>query len=108
MMATKRKQTLCGLNVLHGGSNDEQACKPFNFAVLALAERAIHLRLDLTAPHDKDGWVFAQCGGCDHFAAHDADWGICINPASPNFGKMTSEHTGCDKHSHFEKLNDAN
>lgn len=31
-------------------------------------------------------------GGCRHFHAMDADWGVCCNPESPRAGLLTWEH----------------
>jgi hypothetical protein len=46
----------------------------------------------------------AQCGGCDWFAAFDADYGLCFNPESPNEGRVTFEHGGCIQHSFIQEL----
>ena len=43
-----------------------------------------------------------QCGGCRFFAALDADWGLCCNPASQMDGKVTFEHGGCVQHSYVQ------
>ena len=43
-----------------------------------------------------------QCGGCRFFAAFDADFGLCANPASWFDGRVTFEHGGCLKHSKVE------
>lgn len=93
---------LCGLTVEHGGWSGNKACKPFLKKELKIASDEIFKRLHDSSPKDDGGWVFSQCGGCDHFAAHDADWGICISQESENFGKMVFEHVGCVHHSHFD------
>ena len=45
-----------------------------------------------------------QCGGCQWFAALDADYGLCFNQDSPNEGRITHEHGGCIYHSFIQKL----
>ena len=45
-----------------------------------------------------------QCGGCQWFAALDADYGLCFNQDSPNEGRITFEHGGCIYHSFIQKL----
>lgn len=40
-----------------------------------------------------------QCGGCKHFAAFGADFGVCCNAGSKCDGRIVFEHGGCEQHS---------
>lgn len=40
-----------------------------------------------------------QCGGCKHFAAFGADFGVCCNSQSERDGMIVFEHGGCKVHS---------
>ena len=70
---------------------------------LKTAERRWVERLYATSPTDDHNWIEHQCGGCRFFGALDGDWGLCVNAASPNDGRLTFEHTGCEAHSYFEE-----
>lgn len=48
------------------------------------------------------GFINDQCGGCRYFGAFDSDYGVCCNAASPNDGRITFEHGGCEGHSVLE------
>lgn len=49
-------------------------------------------------------YIVAQCGGCKWFGALNADWGFCMNAASPLDGRVVFEHGGCAEHSELSRI----
>ena len=68
-------------------------------AEVEAAEKRWALRAYAVGKPDEHGWVEHQCGGCRFMGALDADWGLCLNPASPQDGCVVFEHGGCPMHS---------
>src|SRR5689334_24009974 len=100
-----KPKTLFGLEVERGGWYGERmkwyTQKQLDDLRKKLVERASETALREPPHPDDKGYqhIYAQCGGCMHFAAYDSDYGICLEEQSPNFGRVVQEHSGCKLHS---------
>ena len=93
-----------GEEVAEGGwyNTDGKIANWMTAADLKAATRRAWQRSEDSAPKETVNdttWIPHQCGGCRYFAALNADWGFCLQEASPNDGRVVFEHGGCNEHS---------